>query len=895
MQTIYKRMTPLALGLALLPVPMLAKDFYVSPKGADTNPGTADAPFQTVIAARDAIRGLSASERSEDINVYLREGVYPINETLVFNVQDGGSEGAVVRYRAYQGEEPVLSSGVPVSSWQKLKEAPDALPDVARGKVWVANIPEGVDDFKVMFNGNQRLERARGKGFQGPEQSFKKFATRNVALPEDRPLLRRMEFPAGHLKAWDNIEDVEAFFCGVPWTHNISALESVDTENNIAWLKFEGNTPPSTTPKPYNPTHIENVIDVLDDPGEWCVNTKTGKIYYWPINGEPGTEIVVPTLTELVRVEGDIDYEGPVDAPVRNLEFHGLTFTHCDRYSWWDDHKGWGIQHDWDKFDHGNALLRFRGAEDCLVDSCHFVNSGNSAIRLDLHAQNIVIQNNLIERVGHMGILLCGYGPGTKDVNKGNRIVNNLIERTGEVIWHGHAIFVWQSGENTIANNMIRNVPRKAIGICGVRGAIFQQGPEVDWDEACKTIRWDELATTKFVKGEQTQEKILPYLHSRNNLIENNYVYRARTKIGDGAALNVSGAGTGNIMRQNMLYMSLGNGMRCDDWQNGTLFEKNLILSGGVVHKGKNDLVNNIYFNTRTNFSMYPDQQPNPGSLFERNIVYHTRAGIDPYTGRSSGSYSTPESCVLKENIYFATDGLDKMRQFIESKQAKGMEEGSILADPMFLNPPNLLKEIKPTDFELHPDSPALKLGFQQIAGTQIGLKSEYPAALRAKVEPSQQGKWISKSAEVSASSVNQKVSQDLQLLVSEREEQAIQFVYQSLAEPTPYVDLDLGELQQVNALYLLAHSNDRQNDMRALTVWTSEDGKSWQELWRADPYHIAMARDWRIIPGKPVDARYVRVGLRNRAELQMQPEDERIRSMRKGLLTLKSIQVYGQ
>ncbi|NQY32239.1 MAG: right-handed parallel beta-helix repeat-containing protein, partial [Coraliomargarita sp.] len=121
-------MTPLALGLALLPVPMLAKDFYVSPGGADSNSGSAEAPFKTVVAARDAIRDLSASERAEDINVYLRGGVYPIHETLVFNVQDGAPEGAVVRYRAYEGEEPVLSSGVSVSSWTKLKDAPDALP-----------------------------------------------------------------------------------------------------------------------------------------------------------------------------------------------------------------------------------------------------------------------------------------------------------------------------------------------------------------------------------------------------------------------------------------------------------------------------------------------------------------------------------------------------------------------------------------------------------------------------------------------------------------------------------------------------------------------------------------------------------------------------------------------
>ena len=78
-------------------------------------------------------------------------------------------------------------------------------------------------------------------------------------------------------------------------------------------------------------------------------------------------------------------------------------------------------------------------------------------MRLDLHAQNIKVENNYIDYVGHMGILLVGYGPGTKDVNKNNSIKNNILHHVGQVIWHGHAIFAWQSGENTIANNYIHH------------------------------------------------------------------------------------------------------------------------------------------------------------------------------------------------------------------------------------------------------------------------------------------------------------------------------------------------------------------------------------------------------------------------------------------------------
>jgi hypothetical protein len=250
---------------------------------------------------------------------------------------------------------------------------------------------------------------------------------------------------------------------------------------------------------------------------------------------------------------------------------------------------------------------------------------------------------------------------------------------------------------------------------------------------------------------------------------------------------------------------------------------------------------------------------------------------------------------VLTENVYYATEGLDKMTKFIESKQAKGMEEGSIIADPMFLNEPDLLTALKPTDFELHPDSPALKLGVEKIDGSQIGLTADYPQHLRALVEPSSQGQWISRNAKVSTSSANSKVSQDPQLLVSEDQELSTVFVHESAAEPTPHVDLDLGKSHTINALSIIASAKDRQNALRALTVWTSEDGEHWDEFWRVDPYHVAMGRDWRVIPGKSAVGRYVRVGLRDRNQLQMAPEDERMHSIRKGLLTLKSIKVFGE
>ncbi|VGO19325.1 right-handed parallel beta-helix repeat-containing protein [Pontiella sulfatireligans] len=859
-------MKPFLYVSALLAVQAVAGEFYVSPTGNDDAAGSLATPFKTIDRARDMARSTK-----DHVTVYLRGGTYRINQSVVFGVADGNTS-----YMAYKNEKPVISSAVPVMGWEKHK-----------GGLWVADIPEGVTDFKVMFDGNRMLERARSRGFQSPQQNFKKFATRNVALPEDRPLLRRLEFPEGEIEAWDNIEDVEAFFCGVPWTFNFSSIEKVDEEKNIAWLKYEGNTPPSTTPKPYNPSYIENHISVLDQPGEWCVNTRTRKIHYWPVNGTPGDEICVPTLVEFFRVEGDIDYDGPKDTPVKNITFKGLTFTQGDRYSWWDDHKGWGIQHDWDKFDCGNALLRFRGAEDCVVDQCRFINSGNSAVRLDLHAQNITVKNSLIDRVGHMGILLCGYGPGTKDVNKNNKIVNNLIRRTGELVLHGHAIFIWQSGENFVANNHIREVPRKAIGICGVRGAIFMEGKKVDWDEASKAMRWHELGADIFEDKDGTlQQRILPFLHARNNLIQDNYVYRARTKIGDGAALNVSGAGTGNVMRRNMLYMSLGNGMRCDDWQQGTTFDSNLILSGGVVHKGRNNLINNIFMNSNIRFSLFPGQQPDPGSEVKNNLFYFSRE-IAPYTGRQSNSINTPESCDLENNLYFCEAGNGYLEKFVAEKHAAGMDKGSVVADPKFAKKINWSADAQPEDYRLANDSPAVKMGFKPIDVSKIGLTDDYPSEFLGEVFPSKRGQLVSGKAIASSTGKG-----DINKIFQSSE--SMTTVFETKPENAPYVEIELDKKVPVDGLEIIADVKDRQNALRSLTVWTSNDRKNWVEIWRADPYHIAMGRDWMVNPYDVLPAKYVKIGLRPQAELQMTPEDERMK-MGRNVLRLNRIRIYSK
>ncbi|MBV1888271.1 MAG: right-handed parallel beta-helix repeat-containing protein, partial [Urechidicola sp.] len=672
--------------------------FYVSPSGDDSNAGNIDAPFATIAKAKQAIRELTEDQRTKDITVFLRGGTHTLTETLVFGLEDSGQEGTKITYQGYQEETPIISSGVKIGAWEKLIDYPTTLPEVAKGNVYVADIPEGLGRFYTMFDGEKRIPVARKEGFEFKDIEYVRAKSMNVLHAKDRDLLRKLEFEGGILKNWPNLEDIEVGFAPVPWTMNMMQLESVDEENGIAWTVLEANAPPAAK-KSHTKPWVENVIDYLETPGHWVVNTQERKIYYWPENGAPSTELVIPKLKEYFRVEGKIDYDGATDTPTKNIVFKGLTFMHGERDSWWKGHKGWGIQHDWDKFDRGNAMVRFRGAEDCEVTECRFTNSGGSAMRLDLHAQNININNNMIDFVGHMGILLCGYGPGTKDVNKNNSISNNIIHHVGTVMKMGAGVFMWQSGSNHVSNNLIHHVPRKAVGICGIRVPILQKR-DVDFDEASKTIRWAEIDAAIAKEG-TFWERYTPFSHAKNNIVEYNEVYRALEELADGSALNVSGAGEGNVMRNNYAHhiTSHASGvMRTDDWQRGTTFENNIIYMAnvsGIVHKGFNHIVNNIMVDCSSKesirFASYPDEEADYGSKIQNNIYYESKDAIKYYniSYRASEGISKPEDCDADKNIFYCAENVEVAKKYVASKRKDGIELNSIIADPLFVDVEN--------------------------------------------------------------------------------------------------------------------------------------------------------------------------------------------------------------
>ncbi|MCM2369792.1 right-handed parallel beta-helix repeat-containing protein [Aporhodopirellula aestuarii] len=691
-------------------------DFYVSPQGSDDWSGTLpdlndqrnDGPFATLERARDAVRELKKSKQS-DISVLIRGGTYQLTQPVVFGTNDAPQGDSTITYGAYPDETPVFSSGQEIKDWRKVTGDLPGLPSEAIGKVWEADVS---GQFRTLYDSEGMLPRARSTGF----------------IPLQGGSRNKLHFPKGRLRNWSNVEDVEIIVRPHhAWIVNVLPLVSVDETAQIANTSIDATYAMNRLHflKDTESCWVENVLEELDTPGEWVLNTKQGKLYLWLRGKSP---VVAPQLIEFIRVEGDIDKEGPHDSPVRNLCFRGLSFMHGDRYLISSDDAG--LQHDWDMHDKANALVRLRGTENCTIEKCHFAHSGSGAIRVDLHGQQNRIVDNVIEHMGGAGVLLCGYGPGTKDVNKNNLVSNNHIHHTGQIYSHSPGIMVWQSGENRVANNLVHHTPYTSIIVSGCMTDFFTKNGR----ELGRTIRRHEIVG---LPKKPTLDDVRPYLHTRNNAIEYNEIHHAMEMLGDGNAIYIRGAGAGNVIRGNYVHhmvapMIMQCAIRTDGGQMDTLIADNLIYkctSQGIMLKLNTRCENNIVADIIApprGYYLAVREGPLTGATIKRNIFYSpttTCTFIDelpPGNGRVSEdrrgrALANSKDADCDYNVYYCKADPSLADTMLSKQQADGVDAHSIAADPLFVDPEN-------GDFRLQPNSPAIKLGIVPLDLSKVGL-----------------------------------------------------------------------------------------------------------------------------------------------------------------------------
>ena len=312
----------LSIGLIFTrPCPAAGGDLWVSPHGSDENPGSKAAPLASVGCALEKWRREQSTKKSysgEARRLILRDGIYPLQTTLVI-------PNFPVTLEAAPGEHPVLSGGIPIQHWNKMTTGPSGLPEVARGKIWVADVPKvngHILEFRQLWVNLRKAIRAREPNAENLARLVAWDKTHQMAtIPT--AALRGIQKPGTLEMIVDQVWEIAVL--RVKSIHANGTNSLVSFRQPESKIEFQHPWPPVIVTTNYHaPFFLANALEFLDAPGEWFEDVRAGKIYYWPRADEDLTcaKVFAPVLEKLLQIEGT------PDQPAADIHFKGITFAH---------------------------------------------------------------------------------------------------------------------------------------------------------------------------------------------------------------------------------------------------------------------------------------------------------------------------------------------------------------------------------------------------------------------------------------------------------------------------------------------------------------------------------------------------------------------------------------
>ena len=296
----------------LLALPLIAHAFphsgggitiAVSPSGDDDAAGTPDHPFRTLERAQEAVR---LANEANDVTVQLADGEYRLTRPLVFHAEDGGRNGHRVLWTAAPDAHPVISGAIPVTGWKLFDK---------KRQIYVADTPLHLDSRQLWVNDQLASVAAieiprksveftmEGLVVKGPEYEYL------AHLPEQGRLeVRGTGFFTMRISPVERVSGSTLLMQQPAWDNNLWGYDTMDT--------------------PYHPElahlYLANSLAFLTEPGQWYLDPEKGKLYLRPPAGADLQHLDV----ELPRMPVLVSIGNSLDAPVQDLEFRGIRFSH---------------------------------------------------------------------------------------------------------------------------------------------------------------------------------------------------------------------------------------------------------------------------------------------------------------------------------------------------------------------------------------------------------------------------------------------------------------------------------------------------------------------------------------------------------------------------------------
>jgi hypothetical protein len=363
----------------------------------------------------------------------VRGGRYYLPETLVLDERDSGSPDAPLTWCALGMEKPIVSGGARVIHWSPF-----------RGPILQAGLAElgrGTPKLRDLFLNGSRMVRARTPNFDRADALYGGWAMMQGAAGPDA-----FKYPAGlFARSISKPAQAEIFtFVGPNGGFGSETLPvtSIDVKARVIHTRTGRGQDPVLGFSENCRFILENAIEALDEPGEWCVDAEAGKIYLWPPREfGPKSQIVAPVLPTLLTLAG-----------ARWINIVGFTFTETSA--------GW------------RGSVRCEGSDHISFENNRFVGLGGRGLEIlgrDRPASNVTLQRNEFADTGSCGLYLGG--------SVGDcRIVDNDVHHCGVYDKYSAGIeFPFYGGSAAdigpraytdrilIAHNHVHDLPRDGI------------------------------------------------------------------------------------------------------------------------------------------------------------------------------------------------------------------------------------------------------------------------------------------------------------------------------------------------------------------------------------------------------------------------------------------------
>lgn len=651
----------------------VSKEFQISP----------DQGFGAAIKAIAEFRA-NNPDYQEPVVASFADGTYVLPYTIILDKSISGTEKSPTVFRAANGAKPVFSGGTIIKNWSindqgfwsaPLPDGLTALTGSQDGKPDLSYTPEkgqlGPSDRNVtqLFVNNQRRFRPRlpkrGNGYffventLPPTTAIEGNAEQNKNLRDDRFQFAQTNGTNDIPASLANLEDVEVFSVH-HWNASRLPLKKIDAEKRILQTAPVENASYWARFMKGHPYFLDNVKESLGQPGDWYFDRSSNQITYVPNPGETpdNTEIVVPRLRFLLTI-------GTPDSPVEYVELQGLTFA----FAAWSFPEN-GFQHAQAEVGM-KAGVNFAAGSHITINQCCFRHFGAYGIHIAKGSEYNTLSNCDLVDIGAGGIQINGDH---------NTVIDSTIRSVGRLHPAGIGVMIGHANYNTIQN-------------CDIYD-LYYSSTSIGWT-------WGYAPS-----------------QANHNIVAWNHMYNiGQGLLSDMGAVYTLGISPGTRIEYNRIHdvQSFGYGgwgLYTDEGSTDIVMRGNTVFrcksSSFHQHYGKENIIeNNIMVDAKESQLQRTRSEDHCSFRFRRNIIaWHSDSapfgsnwGADQYD-IDDNLYFTPNH----ETVLFPTTNksLDEWRQ-------RGHDLRSLInVDPQFVDWSN-------DDYRLKPQSPAYKLGFQDL------------------------------------------------------------------------------------------------------------------------------------------------------------------------------------